>query len=64
MGYAWDHNIYDLAALACYNLGIMHESLEYAKKALEFNKNNERLKNNYKIIQHKVNELKNRESSN
>lgn len=46
----WDYTIYDLGAIACYNLGMLDKALEYAKIAYEMSPNNLRLENNYKII--------------
>lgn len=55
--FCWDYTIYDLGAIACYNLGMFNQSLTFAKKAYEMSPNNLRLENNYKIIQEKVNEI-------
>lgn len=56
MGYAWDHTPYDLGAIACYRLGLFKRSLELAEKALEFAPNDERLKNNVRLIKNKLDE--------
>ena len=54
-GWRWD--IYDLAAIACYNLGMYKESLEYAKIALKLCPTDVRLKKNLQIIYDKVIEV-------
>ncbi len=56
-GYAWDYTPYDLAAIACYHLGMLNASLEYAKKALDTAPEDERLKNNLQIIRQKAEAL-------
>ena len=48
--YAWNENPYDLAALACFKLGMHERSLEYAKTALEYSPNNKRLQENVDTI--------------
>lgn len=48
--YAWNENPYDLGALACFKLGMLESSLEYAKTALEYAPNNERLAENVTTI--------------
>lgn len=50
MGYSWDYTPDDLCAISAYRLNMMDQSLEHAKKALEYAPNNERLKNNLNII--------------
>lgn len=44
--FAWGFEVYDLAALAAYNLGLMELALEYGQKALELNPTDERLSRN------------------
>ncbi|MDR1699802.1 MAG: glycosyltransferase [Lachnoclostridium sp.] len=50
MGYSWDYNPDDLAAIANYRLGNYEESLIHAERALEYAKEDERLINNVKLI--------------
>lgn len=54
---AWGSLPYDLAAIALWNLKLYKEALWYAEKAVEHKPNDERLKNNLKLIQDKVKEL-------
>jgi glycosyltransferase involved in cell wall biosynthesis len=56
--FCWDYTIYDLGSLACYNLGLFETALNYSKKACEMSPNDERLKENYKIIKDKYDEFK------
>ncbi len=55
MGYAWDSTPYDLAAVACYQLGMYDEALLHAKSALALAPQDERLQNNLKLIEFKAN---------
>lgn len=48
---AWDYTLYDLAAIACYQLGMYNKSYEYAKKAYETAPDNERLRRNLELIE-------------
>lgn len=57
MGYAWNETPYDLAALGAYYLGMYDKALIYAKEANIINPNNQRIKNNLKLIQDKCLEL-------
>jgi len=52
---AWNSDIYDLGAIACYNLGLFNQSLEYAKMALEFSPDDKRLTSNFELIKGKIN---------
>lgn len=54
MGYAWDHTPDDLGAIACYWLGMYGRSQAHAKAALAFCPDDERLKNNLKLIEEKL----------
>lgn len=45
---------YDLASIACFNLGLYKKSLEYINLALNIKPDNERLKNNKKLILDKL----------
>ncbi len=53
-GFCWDYTIYDLAAVACYNLGLYQRALSFAEQAAAMSPKNERLKNNLDIIKEKV----------
>ena len=48
---AWGYQPHDLASIAMWNMRMYKESLEHAKLALDKNPNDERLKNNFKLIQ-------------
>lgn len=48
---AWGFLPHDLLSIAAWNLGLLHESLEHSKKALEKNPNDARLKTNFELIQ-------------
>lgn len=50
-GYCWDHTPDDLCAIAAYRIGAMEKSLEHARKALAYAPNDERMKNNLRLIQ-------------
>jgi len=50
-GFCWDYTIYDLGAIACYELGLKDKSLQFAKTAAKMAPDNERLRNNLKIIE-------------
>lgn len=43
---AWDHNIYDIAALAAYNMGLYKESVRLGEEAVKMNPDDQRLKSN------------------
>ncbi|HWQ79299.1 MAG TPA: glycosyltransferase [Anaerovoracaceae bacterium] len=53
-GSSWDHTPDDLCAIACYRLGMYGKALEHAKTALSFLPDDERLKNNLKLIETKL----------
>jgi glycosyltransferase involved in cell wall biosynthesis len=57
MGYSWDYTPHDLAAIACYRLAMYERALEHADAALRESPEDERLKNNLRLIQAKVNEM-------
>ncbi|OAZ46596.1 hypothetical protein [Paenibacillus polymyxa] len=42
--------LYDLGALACYELGLMHKACEFAKEATERSPEDSRLSHNYALI--------------
>lgn len=50
-GYCWDYSVYDIGAISAYNIGLKRKSLEYAKKALELNPKDDRLRENVEIIE-------------
>jgi glycosyltransferase involved in cell wall biosynthesis len=50
----WAEKPHDLAAIACWNLKLYKESLEYAKTALDYNPTDIRLKNNLELIQNYI----------
>ena len=52
--FAWGFEVYDLAALASYNLGLYEQALSYGEKALELNPTDERLKRNLVFYREKV----------
>ncbi len=54
MGYSWDHTPDDLAALACYHLGMYAQALDHAEKALAFHPEDKRLQNNVTFISAKI----------
>jgi tetratricopeptide (TPR) repeat protein len=47
--FAWGELPYDLVSISAYHLGNVKEAIDYAKKALEIDSNNERLINNLKF---------------
>jgi tetratricopeptide (TPR) repeat protein len=51
MGYAWDYTPDDLCAIASYRLGMYERSAAHARAALTFSPDDERLKNNLKLIE-------------
>ena len=51
-----DLNIYDILAVVCFNNGKYRSSLRYINKALELDKDNERLINNKKLIEKYINQ--------
>lgn len=54
MGYCWDYNPNDLAAISCYRLGMFERAKKHAEAALEFSPEDERLKNNLRLIERKL----------
>lgn len=51
MGYAWDHTLYDLGAIAWYRLGRYETALQYAMEAWKRNPNEIRLEKNVRLIE-------------
>ena len=47
--FSWDHTIYDLLAMSCYNLKKYNYAVYFSNLALQMAKDNERLKSNHKI---------------
>lgn len=54
MGYSWDYTPNDLSAIAHYWLGNYETSLHHATLALDYDKDDARLKNNYNLIYQKL----------
>ena len=52
--FCWDYTIYDLSAVACYNLGLYQMALTFAEQAASMSPENERLQNNLKLIKEKA----------
>lgn len=52
--FSWDHTIYDLLSLSSFFQGKEEKSLAYINQALLISPNNERLKNNKKLIEEKI----------
>lgn len=51
---AWGSEPYDILSIACDKLGRTADALEYAKKALEFEPDSERIQNNIKYFESKL----------
>lgn len=56
--FSWNYTVYDLLAISSYYLDEYEEAEKWGKMALEMDKDNERLKNNYNIIKEKGNATK------
>jgi hypothetical protein len=54
MGHSWDHTPNDLSAISAYYMNMFETAHEHSRKALDYSPDNERLKNNLKIIGTKV----------
>ncbi len=52
--FCWDSTIYDLLSIVCFMLNKKEDSLKYIDIAIEMNPNDERLKENKKIIQDNI----------
>lgn len=50
---AWGFSLYDLGAIACYQLGLYRKSVEYAQTACRMNPGDLRLKKNLELIRKK-----------
>lgn len=53
-GFCWDSTVYDLGAVAAFNLELYQKSLELAEMACAMNPNDERLRDNLEIIKKSV----------
>lgn len=53
--WAWTHTPYDLVAVTAWKLGAYELAAEYGKKAIEITPDDERLQNNLKFYQEKIN---------
>ncbi|MEK5374998.1 tetratricopeptide repeat-containing glycosyltransferase [Paenibacillus sp. FSL P2-0173] len=52
--FCWDATLYDLGALACYELGLLHKACEFAREATERSPDDSRLSHNYALIQSRL----------
>ena len=52
--FCWNAYFYDLFSIVAYYLGKQEEAINYVKKAIELDRNNERLKGNLEIMQNKA----------
>lgn len=50
---AWGFAIYDIIAIASFNLNLYEQAIEYGKKAIDLNPTDQRLQNNLKFYQEK-----------
>lgn len=53
-GRAWDHTPYDLASIACWNLGLYEKAAEYARQAIKITPNDARLQGNLRLMESKL----------
>ena len=53
--FSWDNTVYDLLSVSLYYLNNFDEAYKYVKIALEMNPNDERIQNNLKLIEEKLN---------
>lgn len=58
--FAWDYHVYDLLSILSFELHFYEEAFLYAKKALQLNPKDKRIRNNVKLIR---NYLKNKKSN-
>ncbi len=54
---SWGYSLYDYGAISAYRMGMYEKSKEYGEKACSLAPENERLKNNLKLIEVKINSL-------
>lgn len=54
---SWNYSLYDYAAIASYQLGLYEEAQQYAKIAFEFDKEDDRLRQNLYLIESKLKEV-------
>jgi glycosyltransferase involved in cell wall biosynthesis len=59
---SWNHTIYDMGAIACYNLGLYKIGMEYAQQALDLDPMNKRLQENYGFFVNKLSLAKENDS--
>lgn len=52
--FCWDFTVYDLGAIANYEMGRLEQACEQARIAVEMSPDDERLQDNYRIIQAKL----------
>jgi len=53
--FSWNNTVYDLLSLSYYYQNNFEEAIKYVKTAIEMEPNNERLQNNLKLIEEKLN---------
>lgn len=53
--FSWNNTVYDLLSVSEYYLGKYEDAVKYAKIALEMDSSNERIKNNLKLMEDKLN---------
>lgn len=51
---AWGYSLYDYGAISCYRLELYQQAYDYARQACEMQPNDERLKENLKLIKMKL----------
>ncbi len=51
---SWGYSLYDLGAIACYQLGLYKKARDYARKAYDLEPADQRLKNNLMLIEAKL----------
>lgn len=49
-----DATLYDLGALACYELGLLRQACDFAREAVERSLEDSRLSHNYMLIQSRL----------
>jgi hypothetical protein len=50
---SWDYSPYDIGAIACYRIGLYERSRQLAQQACALRPDDQRLKNNPKLIEEK-----------
>ncbi len=56
--FSWNNTVYDLLSISSYYLEKYEDAVKYAKIALKMENDNERIKNNLKLMKEKLNEIK------